>query len=186
MVISNPPEAWKGPNDDPYRRAAGGGPGAANLQLRAARPLWTRPTEGGKMRRLLVAISNGKPLGRHRRAAAHASPQVTGSDPADGADEHQAPDSVTITFDLPLDDSSLIKVVDECGRQIDAENTTVTLNEMSVDIAKKPSGRYKAFYYANPPAGATGSSNGFIDFEVHAGPACGPEAKTEHHHGGGG
>ena len=137
------------------------------------------------MRRLLIAIATAGLWAVVAAPAAHAAPTVTGSDPADGAMEHEAPDSVTITFDLPLDDSSVIKVVDECGRQIDAENTTVTLNEMSVDIAKKPAGRYKAFYYANPPAGATGSSTGFIDFMVHGGKPCGPNAKAPHQHGGG-
>ena len=137
------------------------------------------------MRRLLVATATAGLFVLLVAPAALAAPAVVDSSPADGATEHRAPDSVSITFDMPLDpDASLIKVVDECGRQIDAENTTVQLNEMSVDIAKKPSGLYKAFYHAAAPAGATGTSNGSISFTVHAGPACGPEAKT-HQHGGG-
>jgi len=137
------------------------------------------------MRRLLVATATAGLFALLVAPAALAAPAVVDSSPEDGATEHQAPDSVSITFDMPLDPgASLIKVVDECGRQIDAENTTVQLNEMSVDIAKKPSGLYKAFYHAAAPAGATGTSNGSISFTVHAGPACGPEAKT-HDHGGG-
>jgi methionine-rich copper-binding protein CopC len=135
------------------------------------------------MRRLLVAIAAAMLFAVLAAPAAFAAPSVLESDPPDGAEEHKAPDSVTITFDMPLDDTSLIKVVDECGRQIDAKNTTVTLNEMTVDIAKKPSGHYKAFYYANPPAGATGSSSGTIEFHVHMGPSCGDEASA-HEHGG--
>ena len=137
------------------------------------------------MRRLLVGMATAGLFAVLVAPAALAAPAVVDSSPADGAEEHEAPDSVSITFDIPLDPSaSLIKVVDECGRQIDAENTTVQLNEMSVDIAKKPSGLYKAFYHAAAPAGATGTSNGSISFTVHGGPACGPEAKT-HHQGGG-
>lgn len=135
------------------------------------------------MRRLLVAIATASLFAVLVAPAAHAAPTVTGSDPADGSKVHEAPDTVTITFDMPLDDSSLIKVVDGCGRQIDAENTTIRLNEMSVGIAKKPSGVYKAFYYANPPAGITGSSDGSISFIVHGGAACDGSAKTQHHGG---
>jgi methionine-rich copper-binding protein CopC len=139
------------------------------------------------MRRFLIAIATAGLFAVLFAPAAAAAPAVVDSDPADGAEEHQAPDAVTITFDMPLDpETSLIKVVDECGRRIDAENTSVQLNEMTVDIAEKPAGLYKAFYYANPPAGATGSSTGYIDFTVHAGPSCGPEGKSHHGHGGGG
>ena len=137
------------------------------------------------MRRLLVATATAILFAVVAAPPAFAAPSVTSSDPADGAEEHEAPETISITFDQPLDpETALIKVVDECGRQIDAENTTVQLNEMSVDLAKKPSGVYKAFYYAEAPAGVTGSASGSISFTVHFGPACGPDAKA-HHHGGG-
>ena len=137
------------------------------------------------MRRLTMALATASLFIVLGAPAAGAAPRVIESDPPDGATEHQAPDRVSITFDMPLDDgTSLIKVVDECGRQIDAKNTEVQLNEMSVGIAQKPAGVYKAHYYANPPAGATGSTSGVITFTVHGGPSCGPEA-TGHEHGGG-
>ena len=136
------------------------------------------------MRRLLVATATAILFAVVAAPPAFAAPSVTSSDPADGAEEHEAPETVTITFDQPLDpETALIKVVDGCGRQIDAENTTVQLNEMSVDLAKKPSGLYKAFYYAEAPAGVTGSASGSISFTVHFGPACGPDAE-KHNHGG--
>ncbi|MGH2755618.1 MAG: copper resistance CopC family protein [Actinomycetota bacterium] len=135
------------------------------------------------MRRLTMALATASLFIILGAPAATAAPRVIESDPPDGATEHKAPDTVSITFDMPLDEgSSVIKVVDECGRQIDAKNTQVELNEMHVGIALKPAGVYKAYYYANPPAGATGSSNGVITFTVHAGPSCGPGA-SDHEHG---
>src|SRR3712207_6993305 len=41
------------------------------------------------------------------------------------------PSSVTITFDQPLDQSSWMNVLDECGREIDAGPATVDLNELT-------------------------------------------------------
>lgn len=119
-------------------------------------------------------------------SVASAAPSVLSSNPEDGATEHEAPAEVTITFDMPLDPSaSGLVVVDECGRRVDADDATVTVNEIKVSIARTPSGVYEARYKATPPAGATGSSSGSISFTVHAGKPCSGGMSGGHgNHGG--
>lgn len=100
------------------------------------------------------------------------SPTLIRSQPADGEAPHQAPASVSMTFSEPLDASSKIEVRDECNRRVDGGSTRVNLNEMSVSIAKKPSGRYVASYSATGIGGVTGTTTGSISFTVHMGPSC--------------
>ncbi|MGH2736494.1 MAG: copper resistance CopC family protein, partial [Actinomycetota bacterium] len=121
---------------------------------------------------------------------AEEAPEMTGSEPQDGAFLHEPPEDVTITFSEPLDPSSTLAVFDECGRQVDAGDTTVTLNELHVSIALKPSGVYVARYTAVGVGEVTGTTEGQISFEVHFGPDCDGEDDEDkggggHHHGDG-
>ena len=119
-------------------------------------------------------------------AVAPVAPEYASSEPADGAELHQAPDTVTATFSEPLDPGSEMSVEDSCGNQIDDGNVEVSLTEMSVGIASKPSGRYHVAYVARGLAGATGSNEGHFTFTVHAGPDCkgGPGGHGNHDPGG--
>lgn len=112
---------------------------------------------------------------------AFASPQVIASDPAQASEEHEAPEEVSVTFDMILDpEASTLTVVDECGRHIDDGEPEVLGNMIRVGIAETPSGIYEMRYKATPPAGATGSSRGAIRFTVHAGKACEPSQRSGH------
>jgi methionine-rich copper-binding protein CopC len=102
------------------------------------------------------------PLGA---ASAAAAPAYTSSDPADGAELHEAPASVSVTFSEPLDPGSELKVF-ACGKRVDAGETTVTINELEVELASGPTGKYEARWVATGLAGVTGTSEGAISFSV--------------------
>lgn len=116
-------------------------------------------------------------------AAGSLSPTYVSSEPADGAELENAPEEVTVTFDEPVDESSKLRVTDECGRTVDDGVVETFANRLSVGIAKEPSGRYDVLYRAVGVGGATGSELGTFSFEVLNGPSCGPAARGDH--GGG-
>ena len=117
---------------------------------------------------LLLLVLPATAAGAERLA-----PEYSSSDPADGEELHQAPQTVTITFSEPLQEGdSTIEVTDHCGNRVDDRNVQVSLNEMSVGIAKTPSGHYMVEYRATGLAGITGSSEGRFSFTVHAGKSC--------------
>jgi methionine-rich copper-binding protein CopC len=117
--------------------------------------------------------------------AGEQAPARTDSEPPDGAFLHEPPDDVTVTFSEPLDPSSSLAVFDECGRQIDAGDSTATGTDLHVSIAEQPAGVYVARYTATGIGGITGTTEGEISFEVHFGPACdGDEQEDGGGHGG--
>lgn len=105
-------------------------------------------------------------------ARQNSAPVLVDSSPSNGETVHEAPARVEMTFSEPLDESSTIEVRDECNRRVDAGDTTVDLNEMSVGIAKAPSGVYVASYSATGLGGVTGTTDGSISFTVHMGSSC--------------
>jgi methionine-rich copper-binding protein CopC len=111
------------------------------------------------------------------------SPGYVSSSPSDGEMLDEAPERVEITFDEPLDETSSVKVSDECGRQVDDGNVDVEANTMSVGIALKPIGEYRVDYFSRGLGGVTGQESGTFDFMVHSGPSCG--RKQGGGHGGG-
>lgn len=130
--------------------------------------------------------------------AAEQGPGYVTSNPADGEKRPSAPEEVWIMFDMPLDQSSILRVVDECGRRVDDKNVVVVANRISVGIAKTPSGHYEAHWQVRAPTGALGDEIGNFHFEVTNGDPCGsggheghggePNGKGKKHegHGGGG
>lgn len=109
-----------------------------------------------------------------------APPSYQSSDPSKDAMLDHPPAEVTVTFDQPLDQSSWMNVLDECGKEIDAGPATVDLNEITVAIGDDtPSGMYEVVYKAVGVAGATGSSASSFEFMVHHGEPCG-EKKHDH------
>lgn len=123
---------------------------------------------------LLAALALGAwAAGSMPSALAQTAPSYQSSEPAKDAMMDHPPSEVMITFDQPLDESSWINVLDECGNEIDGGPATVNLNEMTVDIAKTPSGMYEVVYKAVGLAGATGSSASKFEFMVHHGKPCG-------------
>jgi methionine-rich copper-binding protein CopC len=116
-------------------------------------------------------------------AAAQAPPAYVSSEPSRDEEVHEAPATVTIDFDQPLDPSSFIEIEDHCGRRVDDGNTSVTGNQMEVALSKKPAGMYHVTYFAKGIAGVTGQSTGIFMFTAHAGPSCG-EGAAHHHHNG--
>ena len=115
-------------------------------------------------------------------ASQGAPPRYVSSDPSDGEELHQAPERVQVTFDQPLDESSTLRVLDECQREIDGDQTEVVGNTMSIEVAKTPSGMYHVEYLARGIGGITGEEDGMFMFTVHAGRACGKgdDKGTEH------
>ncbi|MFN2389930.1 MAG: hypothetical protein ABR575_10060, partial [Actinomycetota bacterium] len=67
-----------------------------------------------------------------------------------------------------------VTVFDECDRRIDDGDVTVDLFEMTVGIARTPSGRYVVGYTARGIGGVSGTTSSSFSFTVHAGPSCGP------------
>lgn len=114
-------------------------------------------------------------------AALQAPPSYQSSEPSKGEMMDEPPSEVRVTFDQPLDESSWMNVLDECGNEIDAGPATVDLNEMTVGIGKTPSGMYEVVYKAVGLAGATGSSGSSFEFMVHNGRPCGG-AQDHHQH----
>ena len=123
-----------------------------------------------RTKRVLSVVAGAFALVLWAAAPALAEPQRLGSDPEPGAELHEAPERVSIEFSEPLDESSEIRILDDCKNRLDAGDTTVNLNEMSVGVAKKPSGTYLVQYLA---AGLTGTATESFTFTVlHAGPHC--------------
>lgn len=114
-------------------------------------------------------------------AAALLAPSYQSSEPSKGEMMDHPPSEVTVTFSEPLDASSWMNVLDECGNEIDAGPATVQVNEMTVQIDKTPSGTYEVVYKAVGLAGATGSSTSTFEFMVHHGEPCGGKKKPHDH-----
>jgi methionine-rich copper-binding protein CopC len=144
------------------------------------------------MYRLLIALLlAAAPLGAAVPALAgdQASPQVVSSDPEEGEEFHDgAPGEVSITFSEPLDPGSSLRVFDDCGGQVDAGNQKIEINTITVQLDKKPSGTYQAYYNAKTIRGVTGETTGILSFVVHGGPSCGNKSGGGHggHEGGDG
>lgn len=103
-------------------------------------------------------------------APALAAPQRLSAEPEPGAELHEPPAEVRLTFSEPLDESSEIRVFDECKRRLDDGSTVVELNEMSVDLKLGPTGVYRVVYLA---AGLSGSTQEAYQFTVlHGGKSC--------------
>ena len=120
-------------------------------------------------------------------AAAEAmAPGYVSSEPSDGEMLDEAPERVEVTFDEPLDQSSVLTVSDECGRKVDAGNVEVQVNTMSVALALKPIGKYEVSYFAKGVGGLTGQESGTFGFMVHSGASCGKTDGGGHggHNGG--
>jgi methionine-rich copper-binding protein CopC len=137
------------------------------------------------LRYVLVALVIGAwAAGPLPSAVAQTAPTYQSSDPSKGEMLDHPPAEVTVTFDQPLDESSWMNVLDECGREIDGGAATVNLNELTVQIGDRtPSGMYEVVYKAVGVAGATGSSGSTFEFMVHHGQSCAGGKKP--HHGGG-
>ena len=120
-------------------------------------------------------------------APALAAPQVLAQDPEPGAEYHSdAPERVTVTFSEPLDASSEMQVVDECGGRVDDGETAIggtASNELSIGIAKTVQSTYTVKYVAT---GVSGTATGNYDFVVHGGKPCDGSGGGGHGgHGGG-
>lgn len=107
-------------------------------------------------------------------ASGPTAPVLLQAEPVDKAVLDKAPASISLTFSQVLDEShSRMEVFDACGNDVDSGDLVVTLNEMSIDLVKKPAGRYKVFYVAQAqPKGATGETVGFLKFKAKKGKAC--------------
>jgi methionine-rich copper-binding protein CopC len=106
-------------------------------------------------------------------AFAQAAPQYQDSEPGAGASVQNAPDHVSVTFNEPLDDSSNLTVVNECGKNVDNGVVTVSLNEMSVGLDEAHySGTYRVAYTAVGLGGVTGTTNGSFTFDAAEGHPC--------------
>lgn len=127
------------------------------------------------LRFVFVALAIGAwAAGPLPSALAQAAPSYQSSDPGKGEMMDHPPAEVTVTFDQPLDESSWMNVLDECGNEIDAGPASVDLNELTVQIGDRtPSGMYEVVYKAVGLAGATGSSGSSFEFMVHHGAPCG-------------
>ena len=129
---------------------------------------------------LAVAITA---LGGHSARASSFAPTYLSSEPGSDEELHQTPPKVSVSFSEPLDRSSQLQVVDECGAPVSSGNTAVFGNEMSTDIVRTPSGRYTVVYEATGVGGVSGTTNGSLGFVVHAGTPC--DGSAGGHHGGG-
>lgn len=141
---------------------------------------------------IVCAIAAGTlALAPFSAALAAAAPQYISSDPANGAELHEAPESVSVSFSEPLDAESELRVF-ACGKRVDEGNSTVTLNQLEVSLASGPTGLYEARWVAEGFGGVTGSSAGLIEFSVgHGDVSCGGSGHGRHGgsgkgHGGGG
>ena len=118
----------------------------------------------------LVAILGAGTAG----AAGPESPVILAQDPEDGAKFAKTPGTISMTFSQPLDASySKLEVYDACGERVDTGAITVTAFEMTAEIEKRPSGKYKVFYVAGAkPKAATGETFGEFFFHVKKGKPC--------------
>ena len=114
-------------------------------------------------------------------AAALLAPSYQSSEPSKGAMVDEPPSEVAVTFSEPLDQSSWMKVLDECGEEVSAGAATIQLNEMTVQMGEDtPNGMYEVVYKAVGLAGATGTSGSSFEFMVHDGKPCGDGHGTHH------
>ncbi|HEV3473118.1 MAG TPA: copper resistance CopC family protein, partial [Actinomycetota bacterium] len=135
-------------------------------------------------RRTWIVLGAALVLALWMAAPAWAAPQRLSADPEPGAELHEAPERVTLSFSEPLDGSSRIRVLDECRNRLDDDNTQIELNEMSIAIEETPSGTYTVAYVAS---GVTGDAVESYEFTVlHAGPSCDGSGGHGGHGGGGG
>lgn len=142
------------------------------------------------MRRLSIASSIAVgilALAPFSAALASQAPQYISSDPAGGAELHEAPSSVSVSFSEPLDADSELHVF-ACGKRVDAKDSAVTLNEIEVSLASGPTGKYEVHWTAVGFGGITGTSEGSIGFSVgHGKVTCdGPGHGSGHGGKGGG
>jgi methionine-rich copper-binding protein CopC len=102
------------------------------------------------------------------------APMLLAANPENGTKLSKPPAEISFTFSEPLDGAySRIEVYDECNRRVDVGDITVNVNEMSTTLAKKPSGKYKVYYFANAiPKGATGETDGITTFTAKKGRPC--------------
>lgn len=134
---------------------------------------------------LLTAVATGALVAGPIAAApaiAQSPPSYQSSDPAKDEMLDHPPSEVTVTFDQPLDQSSWMKVLDECGKEISSGAATVDLTEMTVPIGKTPAGMYEVVYKAVGLGTVTGASTSSFEFMVHHGKPCGGKKKPTHHH----
>lgn len=117
-------------------------------------------------------------------ASQAAPPQYQSSEPSDGAAVHQAPDTVEVTFDQPLDSGSSLSVTDACGRSVDDGSTEVSGTTMSIGLEDKPSGRYLVEYVARGIGGLTGEEKGDFSFLAHGGDDCKRKGSQNNHSNG--
>jgi methionine-rich copper-binding protein CopC len=108
------------------------------------------------------------------------APQFVTSRPSPGSTVHRAPSRVSAYFSEDLDGSSTLTVRDECGRRVDDGAVQASGDELSVGVARKPSGRYTARYDATADGETT---SGEFTFTVHMGPDC--DGNGNHGHGNG-
>lgn len=149
---------------------------------------------------LLFALASVVPFLAGTVAHARTGPSYEDSEPGNGSSVQSPPAIVRATFSEPLDDSSSLAVFNECGQRLDAGNTSVNLDEMSVDVAVRHwSGTHTVKYTAVGLGKITGTSKGSFSFEVAEGHSCGSsddddkhghgdkdDKKHEHGDGGGG
>ncbi|MGH2735946.1 MAG: copper resistance CopC family protein [Actinomycetota bacterium] len=122
------------------------------------------------LRRVTGVLSAALVLLVAAAAPALAAPQRLSSDPEPGAELHEPPSEVTISFSEPLDESSEIRVFDECERRLDDRDTQVSVNELTVGIELQPTGTYTVAYEA---VGLTGTAEDAYTFTVlHGGTSC--------------
>lgn len=121
-------------------------------------------------------------------APALAEPTIISTDPEAGAEMHEPPSSVSMEFSEPLQSTSGLKVVDECGTNVSDGKASIggtAMNEMSVAVGDAPHhGTYTVEYVAT---GVTGTATGSFTFYVHGGTACDGSGGGGGggHHGGG-
>ncbi len=138
-----------------------------------------------KILTLVVVAAAATTLPAAAAAAGERAPQYVSSEPSPGEKVHEAPREVSVTFSEPLDRTSSLAVVDECGRRIDIRDTDVRANKMSVELARFPSGKYVVAYKATGLAGVTGTNSGSFAFRVHAGRSCDGNGMGHGEHGNG-
>lgn len=86
-------------------------------------------------------------------ASAAVAPQYQDSEdsePGNGSSVQTAPPSARATFSEPLDDSSTMAIVNECGERVDGSNPSASLNEITVSLTEGHySGKYTVSYTAS-------------------------------------
>ncbi len=110
------------------------------------------------------------PASREAPRAA-AAPELQSSEPSDGAELEHAPSQVSASFSEPLDPSSSLIVLDECGESVSGA-TEVFANEMTTDVTGHDAGHYTVQYRAVGVGGVSGTSQGSFSFHVAQGPDC--------------